>query len=578
MPKITTYSFITPLLTLLFLAVVSTMASFAINSIEKETKQHIRYSLQTVLQTTVTTYHIWIEDRKRDAIELASTTFLIEMTNELLTAEGDRKKQVLGSLRNFIFPKLAREKDLGFFIISPERISIGSMRDANLDTTNLIHIQRPDYLDRAFSGKTLFIPTLLSDVPLANSAETDNDRPLSIFVVSPIKLEHRVIAVLALRINLNTLFNYVPDLARLGDSGETYAFDKKGMLITKSRFDQQLQSIGLISPGGSSVFNIRITDPGGNLLEGYIPEKPPQQRPLTLMADSATRGQSGYNVNGYRDYRGVLVFGAWLWDHDLGFGITTEVDVHETLRSFYQTRRTVIAILSIIMLMALSLLAYVTQTQRAKKRYLQQSKDTLEQLVEERTRELNETKKELESANCELEVLATTDGLTSLANRRCFDSHLENEWLRCLREGKSLGIIIIDIDYFKNYNDHYGHPRGDECLSTVAHTLRKVHAVRRPGDLIARYGGEEFVIVLSDPTIEYVCNTANRLREQVYQLGIEHQASQLPDKIITISIGYAIETDLNKVSSKELFKKADTALFRAKSLGRNRTCQHDAIS
>ncbi|WP_315983276.1 hypothetical protein [Aliamphritea spongicola] len=93
---------------------------------------------------------------------------------------------------------------------------------------------------------------------------------------------------------------------------------------------------------------------------------PPRQQPLTLMAAQATRGISGINVDGYRDYRGVPVFGAWLWDHDLGFGITTEIDVEEGLTSYYQTRQTVLGVLSLITLMALLLLVYIIRSQQAK--------------------------------------------------------------------------------------------------------------------------------------------------------------------------------------------------------------------
>ncbi|MEH6576749.1 MAG: diguanylate cyclase [Amphritea sp.] len=559
------HSLYTLLLTLLFLTAVSSIAAFAIKSIEKETKRQIRNSLQTVLQTTVTTYQTWIEYREKGIEQLAASTALIEMTRNLLATEGD-KQRILTSLRQLMSTKLAQEQDQGFFIISPQRLSIASMRDANLYSINLIHSQRPDYLNRAFNGETLFVPTLLSDVPLEGSSH-------SIFIVSPIRQEGRIIAVLALRISPNDFFTRVIELARLGRTGETYAFDKYGMLITKSRFDHQLHDTGLIDPAESDILNIRITDPGGNLLEGYTAMIPPQDRPLTMMADSATRGHSGYNIDGYRDYRGVPVFGAWLWDHSLGFGFATEVDVDEALDPFYQTRRTVIGVISIIIVLALSLLAYAIQAQRTRKRYLQQAHDTLEQRVQERTRELNAAKLALEAANRELEVLATTDGLTGVANRRSFDRHLKREWLHCRRLRKSLGIILLDIDYFKNYNDHYGHQHGDECLRSVADILRALNAVRRPGDIIARYGGEEFVIVLSDPTIEYVSKIANNLRQQIFQLGIEHLASPLPDKVITISVGYAVASDLDRVSINKLVKLADTALFEAKSLGRNQVVE-----
>ncbi|MBN3560768.1 sensor domain-containing diguanylate cyclase [Aliamphritea spongicola] len=569
MPRIAQYPLFISLLTLLFLAVVTGITSYAINNIEQATKQQIRTSLKTVLQTTVTTYQVWIQYRKRDVKELATTPAIVNLTTELLEGNTEEQSLALTRMREYLAPKLHKENDLGFFVISPARLNIGSMRDNNLDSLNLIHMQRPGYLNRAFNGETLFIPTLFSDVPLSGRAANDKQRSLTIFVVSPIRQGDEIIAVLALRINLNTLFNHVSGLARLGDTGETYAFDERGMMITESRFEHQLRKKNLISPDSNSILNIRITDPGGNLLEGHVPDMPPRQQPLTLMAAQATRGISGINVDGYRDYRGVPVFGAWLWDHDLGFGITTEIDVEEGLTSYYQTRQTVLGVLSLITLMALLLLVYIIRSQQAKKRYLEQSKDILEQLVEQRTAELDATRKQLESANRELEIQATTDSLTQLANRRSFDAHLQGEWLQCSRDKKPLAILLIDIDHFKEYNDHYGHLQGDECLRHVAQALQDAGVLRRPGDLIARYGGEEFAIILSAPSCTYVSQTAERLREHISALEITHQASAVPEKILTISVGYAVSRHLKQISPEVLFDQADQALYRAKSRGRN---------
>ncbi|WP_261842310.1 diguanylate cyclase domain-containing protein [Aliamphritea ceti] len=572
MLTINKYSLFTFTLTLVFIAVITSATGFAINNIEQATKLQIRASLQTILKTTVTTYQIWIQYRKRDAVELAMSSPVQAM---LHGGSGTEHHQgSLAELRSFIGPVLQREKDLGFYIISPQRTNIASLRDEELHRLNLIQMQRPDYLDRAFQGETLFIPTLSSDSTDTGQVSAESAH-LSIFVVSPVKQNGQVKAVLALQINLDTLFNHVSGLARLGDTGETYAFDKNGMLLTESRFEHQLVNSRLISHDSNSIMNIRITDPGGNTLLGFKPDTLPQQWPLTIMAASATQGISGSDMNGYRDYRGVPVFGAWLWDHDLGFGITSEIDVKEALASYYQTRQAILGVLTVILVMTLLLLAYVVRSQQVKKQYLQKAKDDLEQKVAVRTAELNITRMELETANRELEVLATTDSLTSLANRRCFDDHLEKEWLYCQRENKSLGILLVDIDYFKRYNDFYGHPCGDECLRNVAKALRNINVIRRPGDLIARYGGEEFAIILSAPNSAYMKDVAELLRNAVYQLKIEHQASKLTEKSVTISVGYALAVDLQKVTAETLISRADQALYKAKSLGRNQSCADD---
>ena len=560
------------ILTLSFLVITSIITTYALRSIKLESRSYIRDSLQAVLQTTVTTYHTWLNHHINYTTELATDPFLLQQTQQLLIQKND--PSTLLKLRELLQPKLEREKDLGFFIIDRERLSIASMRDINLYTTNLIHQQRPEYLNRAFNGESLFVPPLFSDVSLTAEQSPDNiniatNNDLSAFTLSPILINNKIEAVLAIRLNLNTFFTQAMDFSQLGSTGETYAFDRNGIMITNSRFDQQLRRTGLVAANDKSIMNVRITDPGGNLLKGYKPKLSRNLQPLTVMAQAATQGESGYHLEGYRDYRGVTVMGAWHWDETMGFGIASEIDMSEAMLPFNQTRKTMASVLTLTIVLALLLLALVIKIQQASKRSLKKAYNTLEQRVQSRTRELNNAKEALEQANHDLEILATIDGLTGLANRRTLDSHLESEWLRCRREKKSLGIIMLDIDYFKKYNDHYGHQQGDMCLKTIADALKTIHSIRRPGDLIARYGGEEFIIILSDPTHQYIEQTCQRLVEKVRQLGLQHEKSDLDKKIITISAGCVIEGDLSITTPSQLLHKADLALYTAKHSGRN---------
>jgi len=568
-PNISPASRYTHLLTLVFLLIALILASVVTANIEEATRRQMGDSLQTVLGTTVTTYKTWIEYRKRAVTELASNPTLVELTQQLLQADIDNRFPALIPLRQFIKPKLDRVGDQGFFLIAPDHTNIASMRDNNLNRINLIHRQRPGYLEQVFEGHTLFIPTVHSDVPLS---ENGNRQSLSVFVATPIMVSEDVVAVLAISINFETVFQQVSALGRLGETGETYAFDRQGTLITASRFEEQLRQLGLVSGDDKANLNIRISDPGGDLTKGYKPETELQEPPLTVMAASATQGESSFNIDGYRDYRGVPVFGAWLWDADLGVGMATEIDVEKALQPYYQTRRTLWGVLAITVILALLLIQHISRIQRQQKQELKKAYDNLEIRVQERTRELDDARCSLEAANRDLKLLATTDALTSLANRRSLDTHLQQEWQRGRRNKYNLGIVIIDIDYFKDYNDHYGHLMGDNCLQTVAQTLRDLPNVRRPGDLIARYGGEEFMIVLSNPSPEFMVTLSEQVRQAIFDLDIEHQASPLPGKRITISSGYALASCLDLKSPQDLIKQADNALYQAKQQGRNQSC------
>jgi diguanylate cyclase (GGDEF)-like protein len=178
---------------------------------------------------------------------------------------------------------------------------------------------------------------------------------------------------------------------------------------------------------------------------------------------------------------------------------------------------------------------------------------------------------QLQKVNQQLKQLATLDGLTGVANRRHFDRILSHEWQRLAREQKPLSLILCDIDYFKDYNDAYGHPGGDRCLQQVAKTLQQT--IKRPADLVARYGGEEFVIILPDTNPEGSLFIANLIRQELKKRRLAHQKSQV-NSYVTLSIGTATLIPESYQNKSILIKMADEALYLAKEQGRDRIVQY----
>jgi len=171
-----------------------------------------------------------------------------------------------------------------------------------------------------------------------------------------------------------------------------------------------------------------------------------------------------------------------------------------------------------------------------------------------------------------LKSLALTDDLSGIANRRHFDLFLQEEWRRAIRAGTPVSLILLDIDKFKQFNDHYGHPAGDACLASVGKVLKPFG--RRSGDLAARYGGEEFALILGGASSEAALDIAGNILESIRGLKIPHEASTIATTV-TASLGVATMTPRKGQAKKLLLAAADQALYAAKEQGRNRIVAFD---
>jgi diguanylate cyclase (GGDEF)-like protein len=181
--------------------------------------------------------------------------------------------------------------------------------------------------------------------------------------------------------------------------------------------------------------------------------------------------------------------------------------------------------------------------------------------------DIDRAERDLTRSNNELARLSALDPLTGLANRRTLDAYLTREWARLCREDRHLGVLLCDVDYFKEFNDHYGHLAGDTCLQRVATALSG--AAQRSGDLVARYGGEEFILVLGMTDPAHASDVAEKARAIVMDLGLPHGRSAVAP-VVTISVGVVVAAANDLVEPQDLLQRADQALYAAKHQGRNR--------
>ncbi|MEA1968001.1 MAG: PAS domain S-box protein [Thermodesulfobacteriota bacterium] len=320
--------------------------------IETRAKADIQKSLTTALQTSNISIKKLFDVQKK-AVELWADNTQIQIAARKLMNLSNIPDLLINSqaqadLREWLAPVFRTQGFRGYFIIGDDNISIASSRDTNIGTPNLL-TRQPELLNRLWAGETLITLPQSSDVALKNIEGEMIHGLATMFVAAPIKDDKgKIMALLAFRIEPDENFLPIFEHGRFGNTGETYAFNKKGVLINESRFNDQLTKIGLLPPGKHSDLHIEVRNPGVNLALGKSAPLPRNNQPLTLMAQSALAGKNSMNLEGYRDYRGVPVVGAWLWNDELGFGITTEIDIEEAFTFLNNVRFTIIVFIFLV--------------------------------------------------------------------------------------------------------------------------------------------------------------------------------------------------------------------------------------
>jgi signal transduction histidine kinase/DNA-binding response OmpR family regulator len=374
----------------LFITIVPTW--WGLLHIKEKTLKETQDNLSIVLNTTAEALNIWTGEQLKITSNIASNPEFVKLTTKLIQ-EYRRGEKLLGSssiqqLREYLIANKTTQPD--FHIILPNGINLASQRDINLSSLNIIYRYRPEIFQYILLGKGQLIPPIPSDIALGQQKNiAKKSVPPTLFIAVPIRSNSgQILAVFAERFDLKNSLSKITALGRVGESGETYAFDKDARLLTSSRFEDKFFERGFININEQSPLAFEIRNPGKRLDDFIDISLQHFEKPLTVMAANAIAGFTGSNMDGYRDYRGEWVLGSWTWLSKLNIGLTTEIDRKEALRTYESTRAIVLFIhLSLIFLISLYIF-FIFYIKKEIELNLLKSKDELENKVNERTKEL----------------------------------------------------------------------------------------------------------------------------------------------------------------------------------------------
>ncbi len=353
-----------PIIAVIILSIVGYTVS---NAIESTIKGNVSSGLQTLVRVETEMLKKWFDVQESTAESLANDSQVRQNIYELLegfdasqTSSGialdsDLHKQLASELG----PAMSSHSYEGFIVADKTKRIVSSSYAALIGERDI-----PEYdhfLDRALNGETLVSAPFPSVVMMKSADGRARMGVPTMYACSPVRdASFQVVAVLAMQIRPELEFTQILQLGEVGASGESYAFNSDGMMVSNSRFDDELILLGLLpdQEHSRSMLQLRVRDPGGDMTKGFRPTVRRSGLPLTKMAANAINSGSGYDVDGYRDYRGVPVIGAWSWLPKYEIGVTTEVDVAQAFRPLVILQRTFFIIYSLLILSAIAIFVF----------------------------------------------------------------------------------------------------------------------------------------------------------------------------------------------------------------------------
>ena len=357
---------------LVFILISVLIRVFSLSQIKEDSMKATETNLVTINTSCREALKQWLNFRENNIRELAGNEYLVNKTIELLELEQSQEALISSpltkELREFFQPVLSANEDLGVFLIAPDYMSIFSMRDENTGSLNLMAEQRKELLDKVlFDGEIVLIPPIQSDVVL--ESKYAHETAHTMFLVAPVIYQDKIIAAFSLRLDTHKDFSRILELGLIGETGETYGFDKYGKMVTNSRFEAQIKELGMLKSNEESITNVDIAGSvRGNLTSGNN---------LTLIEMTDCRGEKAFCVSS--------------WDEELNIGIVSKIDKKEALKEYFYVRKMLMYTFFILLVIGLVVISVIINLRQKAENILIKTNETLEIQVAERTKELQET-------------------------------------------------------------------------------------------------------------------------------------------------------------------------------------------
>jgi eukaryotic-like serine/threonine-protein kinase len=360
-----------PILAVILLSVIGLVVR---RSIETTMRDGLRAELSTLLNVETAMLETWCRSQKSNAESSANSLEVRQTIYEMLEASGDGNSATDSTaalhkkLEKSLGPVLTAHEYVGYFVADKNKRIVDASYAELIGQRDLPEYE--SFVSRALEGDTSISAPFGSVIAMQDDKGRTRTGIPTQFVAAPLRDESfQVVGVLALRMRPEMEFSRILGLGRFGESGETYAFDKEGRMVSRSRFEENMILMGLLpdEEDTTSVLHLLVRDPGGDMTAGFQPTARRRELPLTHMASEAIAGRPGVNVDGYRDYRGVPVVGAWKWVPEANIGVATEVDYAEAFRPLTILRRTFWGLFALLALSAAAIFVFTILVARLRR-------------------------------------------------------------------------------------------------------------------------------------------------------------------------------------------------------------------